>query len=183
MPEEKFPTPEINFLSGDEWGGKIQGKFLKWALSWGKRIVILTELVVILAFLSRFYLDTKVADLSEKINQKKAIVLASAEFEKKFRVATAKIDKARVLENQISTLTVYDQAKLLIPADVSVDQISITDLTVSFTGKGGDPALAKLVAGFTGSKIFKDISVDRVSKTGSAAAGLDFSFKATYGQH
>ncbi|MBI3559140.1 hypothetical protein HY085_01975 [Candidatus Gottesmanbacteria bacterium] len=179
MPKGESATPEINLLSGD---GGVGGKFLRWALTWGKRIVILTELVVILAFLSRFYLDTKAADLSEKINQKKAIVLASAEFEKKFRAAVAKIDKAKAIENKISLMTVYDAAKTLIPADIAVDQISISDLTVSFTGKRDDPALAKLVAGFTGSKNFKDISVDRVSKTGSASGGLDFSFKATYGR-
>lgn len=173
-------TPEINLLSGDEGVG---GKFLKWALTWGKRIVILTELVVILAFLSRFYFDTKAADLSEKITQKKAIVLASADFEKKFRTAEAKINKVKVIENKISPMTVYDAAKILIPPEVIIEQITIANLTISFTGKGADPALAKLVAGFTGSKNFKDISVDRVSKTGSGSEGLDFSFKATYGKN
>ena len=85
MPEVKFPTPDVNLLAGDELDTSPQGKFVRWALTWGRRIVVLTELVVILAFISRFWLDTTVASLNDKIEQKRAVVSSFSDFEDKYR--------------------------------------------------------------------------------------------------
>ena len=45
-------------------------------------MVIITELVVMSAFLSRFWLDSRNSDLNEEINMNKVQVLAYAEVEK-----------------------------------------------------------------------------------------------------
>lgn len=180
MPEGKFPTPELNLLSGDELENTTSGKFLKWALTWGRRIVVLTELVVISAFLSRFWLDTTVADLNEKIVRQKSVVESMAATEKKFRALTARIDKAQKIETATSVLTVYDEARELIPAEVVLTQLTVDPRGVAFAGSSDESVLKTIVTDFRASKNFSNINVERVAKT-DADRVVEFSLKASYG--
>ena len=74
----------IEFLPQEEWQKGTLGHLLKWALTVGRFIVVFTELIVILAFLSRFKFDRDLTDLNEAVSQKKAIVEAAADFEQDF---------------------------------------------------------------------------------------------------
>ena len=63
--------------------GKISGM----GTDYGRHIVLLTELVVIAAFLSRFKLDRDYADLGDKITgKKKRSLTAMANTESNFRL-------------------------------------------------------------------------------------------------
>lgn len=170
---------DVNFLVKDELQEFGQGKVLKWALNWGKKIVVLTELVVILAFLSRFWLDTTVADLGEKITQKKAIIDASAESEKRFRVLAARVNKATKIENAVSILTIYDKTESLIPAKVEVKQLTVAQKEIAFGGSADEQTLSNMVNAFKNSKIFTNIRVEKITKQVEGQK-VDFSFKADY---
>lgn len=169
----------MNFLVKDELQEFGQGKVLKWALNWGKKIVVLTELVVILAFLSRFWLDTTVADLGEKITQKKAIVDASAESEKRFRVLAARVDKASKIENTVSVLTIYDKTESLIPATVTVEQLTVSRKDIAFGGSADEQTLSVMVDAFRNSKNFTNIRVEKITKQ-TEGQRVSFAFKADY---
>lgn len=179
MAREKFATPDVNFLPKDELEGRPGGSFLRWALTWGKRIVVLTELIVILAFLSRFWLDTQVADLSEKIDRQRGVVLASSEFEKKFRVLSARVEKAQAIENLRSPLVVYNTALKIIPASVTVSRIMVDNHSVSMAGGGSDQAIVDIVSAFRESSEFSDVNVERISKT-DLSPNVTFSLQATF---
>ena len=77
MPSKK----EISLLPNEEDNNSFIARFLKWITSVGRVIIIFTELIVILAFLSRFWLDRKNSDLSEVLRQQKAILNSTKEFE------------------------------------------------------------------------------------------------------
>ena len=64
-----MPKKDINLLPREEFEQKTVGRFLIWALTVGRWIVIVTELIVITAFLSRFKLDRDLANLYEKIRE------------------------------------------------------------------------------------------------------------------
>lgn len=180
MPEaKKYPTPELNLLSGNDYVDQSQGKVLHWALTWGKRIVVLTELVVICAFLSRFWLDTTVTDLNEQLTQKKSIVKASSESEKRFRLLQTRMENATKIENTVSVLSVYDLTQSLIPSGVILTQLNVSRKDIALTGSATEPVLAQLVNSFKQSKEFTDLSVDRISKKGIGDS-VDFSLKALY---
>lgn len=49
-------------------------KFINWALTIGRLVVILTELIALSAFLYRFSLDRRLIDLHAKIKQEQAVV-------------------------------------------------------------------------------------------------------------
>lgn len=179
MAREIFPTPEINLASSSDPADRPGGRFLTWALSWGKKIVILTELVVLLAFLSRFWLDSTVADLAEKIEQKKAVVLASAEFERQFRSLASRTDQAKQIEKMPSPVAVYDEVKARLPAGAAIGQKNFAGQTVSFAGSSNETVLAELVSAFRDQPGFGDVTVEKVAKKGSSLS-VDFALRATY---
>src|SRR3989344_9255692 len=77
--------PKVNLLPKEELETKPFGRFLKWALSYGRYIIVTVELIVFLVFFSRFIYDRELADLNDKIEQKQAIVASAQEFEDRFR--------------------------------------------------------------------------------------------------
>jgi len=64
--------PSINLLGNRR--GSIFDKFIDWALTIGRLVVILTEVIALSAFLYRFTLDRQLIDLHSKIKQEEAIV-------------------------------------------------------------------------------------------------------------
>ena len=79
------PKSEIELLPQEGWEKGTLGKLLKWALTAGRYIVIVTELAVIMAFLSRFKFDRELTDLHEEIKQKQAVIQSAQSFETEFR--------------------------------------------------------------------------------------------------
>ncbi len=88
-----MPKKEISLLPEKNIARVIGGKFVNWVLSVGRYIVIFTELIVIGAFLSRFWLDRKNSDLSEKIRQQKAILSSTQTFEREFDLFQTRLNE------------------------------------------------------------------------------------------
>ncbi len=80
MPAKK----EISLLPNEENLNTFSARFLRWVTSVGRVVIVFVELIVIGAFLSRFWLDRKNSDLSETLRQQKAILGSTAEFEKDY---------------------------------------------------------------------------------------------------
>lgn len=177
MKDEKPRVPDVNLLPGDDLAGRPGGIFLQWALTWGKRIVVTTELIVILAFLSRFWLDTEVANLSEAIDQKKLVVQSESDFEKQFRSLSQRVAKAKALESLPTPLSVYDKVQPLIPATVFVSQLSVDTQTVSLVASADEASLGKMAEAFKNSPEFSNVSVEGVSQL-EASSGVGFTLHA-----
>jgi hypothetical protein len=180
MPEVKFPTPDVNLLAGDELDTSPQGKFVRWALTWGRRIVVLTELVVILAFISRFWLDTTVASLNDKIEQKRAVVSSFSDFEDKYRAVLGQVDEAKKIEKYTKTLATYDQILNLTPGNVAMAQMTIDEKRISFNGSCEEAVLSDLVDNFRNSASFSAVTVERIAKAENGQV-IEFSLRASYG--
>lgn len=58
----------LNLLHPREVPAKLPERFLKWLVSYGRFIVIIVEVVVVAAFLTRFKLDADLDELKRKIN-------------------------------------------------------------------------------------------------------------------
>ncbi|RJR29355.1 hypothetical protein C4564_03395 [Candidatus Microgenomates bacterium] len=81
----------INLLPKDDFESSTIGRLLKWALTSFRFIVIVVELVVIVGFLSRFWLDVQNNDLIDEIDQKTALISSKLFFEKEFRHTQQKL--------------------------------------------------------------------------------------------
>jgi Tfp pilus assembly protein PilN len=76
---------QINLLPQEGLSATIRGRVLLWLLSTFRYIVIVTELFVVAAFIARFWLDAKNINLSDEIQQNKAVIESYQDFEKEFK--------------------------------------------------------------------------------------------------
>jgi Tfp pilus assembly protein PilN len=76
---------QINLLPQEGLSASIRGRILLWLLSTFRYIVIITELFVVAAFIARFWLDAKNTNLSDEIQQNKAVIESYQDFEKDFK--------------------------------------------------------------------------------------------------
>lgn len=117
----------INLRPLDEFDKSVVGKILKWSLTTGKSIVILTEFVVILAFLSRFKLDQDLNDVNEQIVQKQFLLESFQNVEDQM----IKIQDKLSLIEQINSTTIkirnsIDELSLLTPVGVRIESIELS---------------------------------------------------------
>jgi len=75
---------EISLLPESENPRSFGARFFKWITTTGRVTIIITELIVISVFISRFWLDRKNSDLSEISRQKQAILESTLPFETEF---------------------------------------------------------------------------------------------------
>jgi hypothetical protein len=75
---------EVSLLPESENPRSFLARFFKWVTTAGRATIIITELIVISAFISRFWLDRKNSDLSEISRQKQAILESVIPFETDF---------------------------------------------------------------------------------------------------
>lgn len=126
---------EINLIPKDTFEQSPAGKFVNWAINIGRWIVVFTDLVVILAFLSRFYFDTKLADLYEEVKQKEVIIEATSSFEKSFRFIQERLELVKTLSS--SKLKGAEKTNFItyyLPAGVVLSNLSITPSEINLSG-------------------------------------------------
>jgi hypothetical protein len=121
----KLPKIEINLLPKDPFMESLPGKFLTWSLSIGRYIVVLTELIVIISFLSRFQLDRKLTDLNEAIEKQKSIILSYQETENRFLTTQTKINFLKKVQQNNTFLDSMNFLEKNLPIDVKLSSISI----------------------------------------------------------
>jgi len=125
----------INLLPREGFDTTFQGRALAWALSSFRIIVIVTELVVMTAFLSRFFLDAQNSDLSEEIQQKQSLISANQSFEKEFKAVQNKLDLYKtVTSSKINSADVIEAVVNSLPGDVYLDSIVIAGNNISVIG-------------------------------------------------
>lgn len=112
---------EISLLPKHGLEGTIFGKFFDWVFSVGRYIIVFTELIVIGAFLSRFWLDRRNTDLTEEIRQQRAILESTQEFENEFRLFQSKLDViAQELEQEEDLLSPFQIVVNSLPTEISL---------------------------------------------------------------
>jgi hypothetical protein len=144
---------EISLLPEAENPNSFGAIFFKWLTTIGRWVIIVTELIVITAFISRFWLDRKNSDLSETVRQQEAILDSTKYFETEFasfqeRLATIKSYYANQPE--------YDQ-QLLSLIESTPNNLIFDSLSVEKKSTGEITAIASLVA------IDEDSIVDFIS--------------------
>lgn len=156
------------------------GKFFKWALTFGKYIVIITQLVVITAFVYRFKLDRDLETLNDSIKQHQAAITAFADLE----------TNVRILQNQLATIKTITDSQVQIdptltslsqitPFQIELDNLSLSGNTLNITGRSvTEVGLATLISGLQSQPELSDITVSSVSTGGARDPTLSFTLTA-----
>lgn len=173
---------KIEFLPQEEWEKKPIGKFLKWALTIGRHLVIATEFIVILAFISRFKLDRDVADLNEEIKRQQAIINSSTQFEQEFRFLQKRIN---TIESSKKDQLEADRALLeianLTPIDVSFSDFGVNKKEVSLTATAlSEAGLATFLKKLNSSPLFENLSVPQITAGETKGIGISFELRGSF---
>lgn len=135
------PAPSINLLH--DRTESLADKFLKWALSVGRTIVIVTEIIALSAFLYRFSLDRKIVDLKDEIEQKQLIVEGFENEEVQFRNLQDRINAAKRLDaKSAETTSLLHQIVELATGRIRFNSLSVTEDVIRIDGE--TPSTAQL---------------------------------------
>ncbi|MCL5675626.1 MAG: PilN domain-containing protein [Patescibacteria group bacterium] len=171
----------LNLLPTDNIEKTPAGKFLKWALSVGRYIVIFTELIVLAAFFSRFYFDRKLSDLHETIAQKQAIVESASDLETQARLIQGRLSAVKTILSQDTRakgiLMILAQ---ITPTDIVYDNLNITNQSITVTAVTASEASLGVFLSNLNTAKFTDISLDSVDKNKYKGAGIRFTVSAKY---
>lgn len=83
--KKKVKNKQVNLIPQEGLASTTSGKILLWTLSTFRILLVVTELFVIAAFISRFWLDAKNTDLSEEMKEAKAVISSLSSFESDFK--------------------------------------------------------------------------------------------------
>lgn len=174
------PKSNIEFLPQEDWEKTSFGRFLKWLLTIGRYIVIFTELIVILAFLSRFKLDRDLTDLYEEIEAKQAIIQTSVDFESDFRFLQKQLSTIQGLrKDQLQTEQLMEEIAALTPIDVYFSDLSITGDKASFTANAlSEAGLATFINNLKRSSRFSNLEIGTLEIGTKEGIGITFTLKS-----
>lgn len=178
MPAQTIP-PSLNLMPNEDIEKSPAGKFLKWALSVGRYIVIFTELIVLAAFFSRFYFDRKLSDLHEEIAQKQAIIESARDLELEARGIQGRLSQTKIiLASDIASNSILSSLSQITPTDIVYSSVYITPKSVVITANANsEGSLAVFLSNLRQAK-FTDISLDAVEKNKNKGTGIMFTVSA-----
>ncbi|OGG09015.1 hypothetical protein A2154_04210 [Candidatus Gottesmanbacteria bacterium RBG_16_43_7] len=168
----------VNLLGTDGEDSPIN-RIVNWAITIGRYIMITTEIVVLLAFVSRFSLDRKLTDLNESIEQKKVIIEANRQFEQDFKSLQSDLNQVDdIMKKQVKPLTLLTSVKTLLPPDAYLENLSINNNTVSANVTiGTTDSFAVFINNLQAIGLFEDIQLNEIKK--NPLKGIVFQFNAT----
>lgn len=177
MPKNK----SVNLLPQEEFDVSIVGRTLKWAMGTFRIIVIVTEMVVMGAFLSRFWLDAQNSDLGNSIKIKSAQIAAQVALEKEFRSVQSKLSIAKQIGISAPPSGKIDSISSKLPPGVILTAISILESTAVVKGASTtELGVAQFIANLKADPSFKNVELGSTNSSEGNLAQLVFSLKISY---
>lgn len=173
----KKKEPEINLLPSKSFSETVTGRVLSWVISTFRTIVIVTELLVMVAFLSRFWLDAKINDQEEEIANKKAAISSTIQFEQEFRALQSKLE----VYKKITSLSppISDWLEIItssLPVDVYLTSINYsTKNGLVIEGlSSNEIGIQQLVTNIQSKEYFKGVSLTEIKANERDVSILNF---------
>ncbi|KKS96170.1 MAG: hypothetical protein UV71_C0001G0044 [Microgenomates group bacterium GW2011_GWC1_43_13] len=177
MPKNKV----INLLPQEEFDVSMLGRTLKWAMGAFRVIVIVTEMIVMGAFLSRFWLDAQNSDLSNSIKIKSAQITAQAAVEKEFRSVQSKLAIVKQIGGGTLSSKKIEAITSRLPTGVNLKTVSVLDNSAQVKGVSAtELGIAQFIANLKEDKSFKTVSLGQVDSSEGDLAQIEFSINITY---
>lgn len=182
MPKKKTPST-INLLPQEEFQKSPLGRTLHWATTTFRSIVIITEMVVIVAFLSRFWLDAKNADLNDIIRQNQSVIASYEDFEKEYRGLQQRIKIFSGLTENNTLSSLIARAINLLPQDVKLVSISqVGDSLLIKAASASERSIVQYITNLMSDKIFTGIKVTNAATSSEDSAILVFTIETKFGE-
>ena len=175
MPAQK-KDKQINLVPRDKFEDSLLGRTLKWLLSTFRIIVVLVEMIVMLAFLSRFWLDAKNNDLDDEIKIKMAQIVSQESFEKEFRNIQKRLDVFWALASASGVNSkIIESISSQLPQDVYLDNLSYTEKMLSLKGSSlSEQSVAQFVVNLESLEDFASVDLEKVDVDEDAGGLINF---------
>lgn len=172
----------INLVPKDRFSESLAGRVLNWALTIGRYIIIMTELVVVVAFLMRFRYDMQLADLNEKIKANQEIITSYQDLETQFRFLQARAEAVGTLTDGSGLKkNIYDQISRVTPPDVFLQQVDINRQNLSLKGIAlNDVGLITFINLLKNNAGFDQVLLGSLTSKGEKDPKLEFSLTAVF---
>lgn len=162
MPKNKF----INLLPQEEFEASMLGRVLKWAMTTFRYIVIVTEMVVMGAFLSRFWLDSRNSDLNDLLTIRSAEIGAQSDFENKFKNLQAKLKIFEGMTESTKSSDIITKITTRVPLDVTLQSVSLENASAQIKGlASSELSIAQFISNLDGDKFFSGVELGQVSSS------------------
>ena len=175
MPAKK---QTINLLPQEEFEKSPWGRTLRWATTTFRTIVIITELIVILAFLSRFWLDAKNADLNDILRQNEAVIVAYEDFEGEFRGIQNGIKIFSDLSAEPTLNSLITKAVNLLPDDIRLVSISKAETSLQIKGaSASERSIVQYITNLSADPTFKEVKVTNAASSAENQSVIVFTLE------
>ncbi len=176
------PKISINLLGLEQQEHSPLGRFIGWATTYGRYIMVTTEMIVLIAFLSRFSLDRQLTDLKDEIMQKQDIIAANQDLETQFRQIQDSLNKMKALltKQEIPTNTI-NTLHMLLPSGtyfqtLTINDSKITSQVVSLTVQ----SFSQFLINLSTTKQLSNIEIGTVDK--QTVVGIQYTLTAQLAQ-
>ena len=172
------PSPKVNLLPPSDFESSFWGRFLKWAVTTGRYIIILTELVVILAFLSRFKLDEDLRNLNEQINGQVSFLQLQEGQLQEFLAVQKKVGLVeQILNTRGEVVDTLDYLEQKVPVEITMKVRSVSPKGLAISAVTLDErVMGQLLASMSAD--LKWASVDVSALTNDSINGIRFRLTA-----
>jgi Tfp pilus assembly protein PilN len=171
----------INLLPQEEFDASLLGRTLKWAMGSFRIIVILTEMVVMAAFLSRFWLDAQNSSLNDSIKIASAQISTQSKFEKEFRGVQKKLNIYKQIMTDSTQSGKIDSISSKIPGDLILSSISIQGNLTQIKGtSGSEMGVAQFITNLKADPSVKKVDLDSIGSKEQNQSLLTFLISVSY---
>ena len=172
---------EINLLPEKGFSTTTSGRILAWLLSSFRIIVIVTEVIVMVSFLSRFWLDAQNTDLNDEMKTKQAVLQASEDFERDFKETQLRI---KVFSELYSEQDIYSNSRNtltpLLPPDIFLTSIVFKSGKMTVQGlTASERSIQQLLVNIDESDIFVGAELISMSTNSDDPSLLTFEIETT----
>jgi hypothetical protein len=175
-------TPEINInlLPGEEPTGTL-GTATHWALTAGRYLIIITEIVAIAIFILSIKLSTDKQGLKDDIQVLGDQVSAQSELETEFRLVQQRINEIKTQRSaHFQNNLVVAQFLKLLPKGMKLETLTIEEAEISFSGSFNTPKqLQTLISTFQGSDKLVGLDISELESPSEKSKNYTFSAKAS----
>lgn len=162
MSARKKRTTKINLLPQEEFAVSTMGRVLRWLLSTFRYLVITTEMIVIIAFISRFYFDSRTTDLDDEIKQKQQVIASYEDLEEDFRNAQLKLSIFENLTgNSSKTSAFLEEISSKLPNDIQLYRLSFNnDNTMNVEAASiSEQSISQLIKALENSQLLENVTL------------------------
>ena len=174
-------SKSINLLPQEEFESSITGRILRWAMTTFRFIVVVTELIVMGAFLSRFWLDAKNSDLNDLLSIKGDQISSQSDFEKTFRGLQGRLKIVQELGKEKLPSETLNKVMAKVPNEVSLQSMSHQEDSLQIKGAAGSElSIAQFVSNLKSDTSFKTVTLGQVGSSENSTALTLFTVNVTF---